>query len=67
MNLTKFSIEKNRITYTLIATIIILGISLYQSLPRDSMPPMTIKTLRLVVSPCFQGAGTRACRGIGYR
>ncbi len=54
MNLTQFSIEKNRITYTLIATIIILGFALYQTLPRDSMPPMTIK-MATVVS-VFPGA-----------
>jgi multidrug efflux pump subunit AcrB len=54
MNLTQFSIEKNRITYTLVATIIVMGIALYQSLPRDSMPPMTIK-IATVVS-VFPGA-----------
>jgi len=48
MNLTRFSIEKNRITYTLIAVVIVLGISLYQGLPRDSMPPMTIKVATIV-------------------
>lgn len=55
MNLTKFSIEKNRITYMILATIIILGISLYQSLPRDSMPPMTIRVASIVSQ--FPGAG----------
>jgi multidrug efflux pump subunit AcrB len=54
MNLTQFSIEKNRITYTLVATIIVMGIALYQSLPRDSMPPMTIR-IATVVS-VFPGA-----------
>ena len=48
MNLTKFSIEKDRITYTLIAVVIVLGIALYQGLPRDSMPPMTIKMATIV-------------------
>lgn len=55
MNLTKFSIEKNRITYTVLATIILLGITLYQSLPRDSMPPMTIRVATIVSQ--FPGAG----------
>lgn len=55
MNLTKFSIEKNRITYTVLATIILLGITLYQSLPRDSMPPMTIRVATVVSQ--FPGAG----------
>lgn len=55
MNLTKFSIEKNRITYMILTTIIILGIYLYQSLPRDSMPPMTIRVATIVSQ--FPGAG----------
>lgn len=55
MNLTKFSIEKNRITYTVLATIVLLGITLYQSLPRDSMPPMTIRVATIVSQ--FPGAG----------
>lgn len=54
MNLTQFSIEKNRITYTVLATVIVLGISLYQTLPRDSMPPMTIKMASIV--SVFPGA-----------
>ncbi|MCH2214337.1 MAG: efflux RND transporter permease subunit [Flavobacteriales bacterium] len=54
MNLTQFSIEKNRITYTLVATIVLLGISLYQGLPRDSMPPMTIRIASVV--SVFPGA-----------
>ena len=54
MNLTKFSIEKNRITYMVLGTIILMGIMLYQSLPRDSMPPMTIRVANVVSS--FPGA-----------
>ncbi len=54
MNLTKFSIEKNRITYALLAIVILLGISLYQGLPRDSMPPMNIKSAMIV--SVFPGA-----------
>lgn len=55
MNLTKFSIEKNRITYMVLATIMLLGVFLYQSLPRDSMPPMTIRVASIVSQ--FPGAG----------
>jgi multidrug efflux pump subunit AcrB len=55
MNLTKFSIEKNRITYMVLATIMLLGVFLYQSLPRDSMPPMTIRVATIVSQ--FPGAG----------
>ncbi len=48
MNLTKFSITKNRITFTVLATIMLLGIVLYQSLPRDSMPPYTVRVATVV-------------------
>lgn len=55
MNLTKFAIEKSRITFTLLAVVIILGLALYETLPRDSMPPYTIRVATVVSS--FPGAG----------
>lgn len=55
MNLTKFSIEKNRITFTLLAVVFILGITMYNSLPRDSMPPYTVRVASIVSN--FPGAG----------
>ena len=55
MNLTKFSIEKNRITLTLLVVVIIMGLTLYQSLPRDSMPPYTVRVATIVSE--FTGAG----------
>ncbi len=55
MNLTKFSIEKNRIAYMVLGTIILMGLVLYQSLPRDSMPPMTIRVANIIST--FPGAG----------
>ena len=55
MNLAKFSIEKNRITFMVLATIIILGVTMYQSLSRDSMPPYTVRVATIVTS--FPGAG----------
>jgi len=54
MNLTQFSIEKNRITYTVLVVIVLLGVSLYQSLSRDSMPPYTIRVATVVSQ--FPGA-----------
>lgn len=48
MNLTEFSINKNRITFTILGTIILLGLVLYQSLPRDSMPPYTVRVASVV-------------------
>jgi multidrug efflux pump subunit AcrB len=55
MNLTKFSIEKNRITLSLLAVVILLGIALYQSLPRDSMPLYTVRVASIISE--FTGAG----------
>ncbi len=55
MNLTKFAIEKNRITFTLLAVIIVMGLSLYRALPRDSMPPYTVRVATIVSE--FPGAG----------
>ena len=54
MNLTQFSIEKNRITFTILGTIILMGLVLYSSLSRDSMPPYTVRVATVVTQ--FPGA-----------
>lgn len=54
MNLTAIAIKNNRVTYLLLGIIIILGIAGYYSLPRDSMPPFTIRMARIVT--VFPGA-----------
>ncbi|WP_435579857.1 efflux RND transporter permease subunit [Gilvibacter sp.] len=54
MNITQFSINKNRITFTVLATIMLMGIVMYQSLPRDSMPPYTVRVASVV--SFFSGA-----------
>ncbi len=54
MNLTAFAIKNNRVTYLLLGIIIILGVTGYASLPRDSMPPFTIRIARIVT--VFPGA-----------
>ncbi|MEL6974888.1 MAG: efflux RND transporter permease subunit [Bacteroidota bacterium] len=54
MNLAKFSIEKNRITFMVLATIILLGINMYFNLSQDSMPPYTIRVATVVSQ--FPGA-----------
>ena len=54
MNLTHFSIEKNRITFTILGTIILMGLVLYFSLPRDSMPPYTVRVANVISQ--FPGA-----------
>ncbi|NER12889.1 MMPL family transporter [Leptobacterium flavescens] len=54
MNLAQFSIDKNRITFTVLGTIILMGLVLYQSLSRDSMPPYTVRVATVVST--FPGA-----------
>ncbi|PCH71155.1 MAG: multidrug transporter [Bacteroidales bacterium] len=54
MNLTKFAIEKSRITFTLLAVVVIMGLTLYKSLPRNSMPPYTVRVATIISS--FPGA-----------
>jgi len=54
MNLTQFAIEKNRITITILVTIILMGLVLYFSLPRDSMPPYTVRVANIISQ--FPGA-----------
>ena len=54
MNLTQFSIEKNRITFMVLGTIILLGLALYNGLSRDSMPPYTVRAASVVSQ--FPGA-----------
>ncbi len=54
MNFTQIAINKNRVTYLLLLLIITLGIFSYNDLPRDSMPPYTIRTATVVTK--FPGA-----------
>ncbi len=55
MNLAQFSIEKSRITIMVLISIVIMGVSMYFSLSRDSMPPFTVRTASIVSE--FPGAG----------
>ena len=50
MNLAEFSINRNRITFTVLGTILIMGMVFYQSLSRDSMPPYTVRVASVVSS-----------------
>ena len=54
MNLTKFSIEKNRVILSILAVVMIMGVMFYKKLSRDSMPPFTIRVASIVTS--FPGA-----------
>nr|WP_321232202.1 efflux RND transporter permease subunit [uncultured Psychroserpens sp.] len=55
MNLSQFSIDKNRITFMVLATIILMGLTMYSGLSRDSMPPYTVRVATVVSQ--FPGAG----------
>ncbi len=48
MNLTAFAIQKNRISLSLLAIVVLLGIALYKGLPRDSMPPYVVRVATIV-------------------
>ena len=54
MNLAKFSIENNRITFFALSMVVLLGLSMYQALSRDSMPPYTVRVASIVTR--FPGA-----------
>ncbi len=54
MNLTSFAIHKKRITLSLLFIVVLLGVSMYQNLPRDSMPPYTVRVATIVTG--FPGA-----------
>ncbi len=54
MNLTRFSIERDRVVLCILVVVIILGLGFYQSLSRDSMPPYTVRIATVVSA--FPGA-----------
>ena len=55
MNLAQFSIDKNRITFMVLLTIILMGLVMYFGLSRDSMPPYAVRVATVVSQ--FPGAG----------
>lgn len=55
MNITKSAIKFNRVTYTILTIIVIMGALAYNQLSRDSMPPYTIRAASIVTY--FAGAG----------
>lgn len=54
MNLTEFSINRNRVVLSILAVVMVMGGLFYTSLSRDSMPPYTIRVASIVSS--FPGA-----------
>ena len=55
MNLTQIALENNRVTIVVLLVVALLGLVGYQTMPRDSMPPYTIRVASVVTS--FPGAG----------
>ncbi|MEL7530096.1 MAG: efflux RND transporter permease subunit [Bacteroidota bacterium] len=55
MNLTQLSLNNNRVTFTLLAVLVLLGMSAYNGLERNDMPPFTIRVAQIVT--VFPGAG----------
>ncbi|MEM7369977.1 MAG: efflux RND transporter permease subunit [Bacteroidota bacterium] len=54
MNFTKISLDNNRVTIMVLIVIIVMGISAYNNLSRDSMPPYTLRFCNVVTR--FPGA-----------
>ncbi len=54
MNITKLSLENNRVTILMILVITLLGLAGYTQLSRDAMPPFTIRLCQVVTH--FPGA-----------
>ena len=55
MNLTQIAIENNRVTIVVLLVVALLGLVGYRTMPRDSMPPYTLRFASVVAS--FPGAG----------
>ena len=54
MNLTGIAIDKNRITITVVALVILAGIFAFESLPKDTDPGFIVRTA--VITTRFPGA-----------
>ncbi len=57
MNITRFAIEKNRITVTILVVLLLAGIAAYNSLPRAEDPGFIIRTA--MVQTFYPGAGPK--------
>ncbi len=55
MNLTRIALDNSRVTIVALLVVGVLGLAGYRSMPRDSMPPFTIRAASVVTA--FPGAG----------
>ena len=53
--LTQFALQNNRVLLVILLVVALLGLAGYQTMPRDSMPPYTVRIASVVTS--FPGAG----------
>ncbi len=54
MNITEFTIKNNVVAISLLVVIMFAGFSAFQNLPRDDMPPFTVRVVNVVTA--FPGA-----------
>ncbi|WP_063850633.1 efflux RND transporter permease subunit [Flammeovirga sp. SJP92] len=50
MNITEFSIKYNVLTLTLVVLLGFLGFQTYETMPRDSMPPFTVRFVSIITT-----------------
>ena len=55
MNLTRIALENNRVTALVLLIVLLMGLVGYQAMPRDSMPPYTVRVASVVTG--FPGVG----------
>ena len=54
MNITEFTIKNNVVAVSLLLVVMFIGYSAFQNLPRDDMPPFTVRVANVVTT--FPGA-----------
>ncbi len=54
MNITKLAIKNNVVTFAFLVVMIFAGLSAFEQMPRDDMPPFLIRAINIVTS--FPGA-----------
>ena len=55
MNLTRIALDNSRVTIVALLVVGVLGLAGYRTMPRDSMPPYTVRAASVVTT--FPGAG----------
>ena len=61
MNLTRAAIEKNRITFVMLAVLVVAGVKAYRGMPQSEDPGFTIRTAMVITY--FPGASASLIKG----